>query len=111
VVKYIVTIFLLLLSVHLYAEQSDLEDPTKPLNYKVNSKPKVSRPRLPKLQSIFFDQQAASVIMNNKSYQTGQRVNGYLITRIKNDAVLLSYANKSYKLSLYTEKERIINVQ
>jgi len=108
VVKYIFTIFLLL-SGYAQASQANLDDPTKPLNYKLDSKIRVHQPRLPKLQSIFFDKQKGRVILNNKAYQTGQRVNGYLIASIDNDAVLLRYANKSYKLTLYTEKERLIN--
>jgi hypothetical protein len=108
VVKYIVTI-LLLLSATIQASQVSLEDPTKPLNYQVNSIGKVVQPQLPELQSIVFDKQKGSVILNNKSYQAGQSVNGYLIARIENDAVLLRYADKSYKLTLYTEKQRLID--
>ena len=85
-----------------------LADPTKPIDYKSKPVKKTSRAVLPKLQSILVEGQQRQAIINNKLYTAGQRVNGYQITRIENDAVLLRYKSKSYKLALYTKKERFI---
>lgn len=85
-----------------------LVDPTKPINYKTESVNKKQRPALPKLQSILASGGQRKAIVNNQLYTAGQSVNGYQITRIEKDAVLLSYQNRAYKLTLYTQKERFI---
>ena len=106
-VKYTL-LFFLIVSINAVADVTPLVDPTKPLNYKVKAVYKKQHSALPKLQSILTKGQQRQAIINNKLYTAGQRVNGYQITRIENDAVLLRYKSKSYKLALYTKKERFI---
>lgn len=90
------------------ADVAQLADPTKPLNYKTKSLKKEYRSALPQLQSILTEGEQRRAILNNKLYKTGQWVNGYQITHIKKDVVLLRYKTKSYKLALYPKKERFI---
>lgn len=84
-----------------------LNDPTQPLGYiKKTTKKKTYRQRLPILQSVVLDNQKRRAIMNNKFYEVGQMVNGYKISRIDNDAVLLVYGAKTYRVSLYSNAEK-----
>lgn len=106
-VKYTL-LFFLIVSTSAAADVAPLVDPTKPINYKVKAVYKKKHSSLPKLQSILSKGQQRQAIINNKLYTAGQRVNGYQITRIENDTVLLHYKSKSYKLVLYTKKERFI---
>jgi len=88
------------------ADVESLVDPTKPLNYSVKSAKKKEHVVLPKLQSILVKGKQRQAIINNKLYLIGQTVKGYRITEISKDAVLLSYQKSTYKLTLYTSKER-----
>lgn len=103
-VKYILLLFLIL-SFNVAADVDALVDPTKPLSYTVKSVKKKQRIVLPKLQSILIKGKQKQAIIDNKLYIAGQKIKGYQITEIKKDAVLLSYQNKSYKLTLYSAKE------
>ena len=106
-VKYTL-LFFLIVSISAAADGAPLADPTKPLNYKVTPVYKKQRFALPKLQSILIKGQQRQAIINNKLYTAGQRVNGYQITRIEDNVVLLRYKSRLYKLALYTPKERVI---
>jgi len=108
VVKYIF-LFFLIISGNAAADMQLLRDPTKPLNYKAKKVNKEYSSELPKLQSILAEGQQQRAIINNKLYREGQRVKGYLISKISRDIVLLSYKTKTYKLSLYNKKERFRN--
>ncbi|WP_019614562.1 hypothetical protein [Psychromonas ossibalaenae] len=107
-VKYIF-LCCLIISFNTLAGVESLTDPTRPLNYHTKSVKKAARAALPRLQSILIEGDSRSAILNNKLYKTGQRVNGYQITRIAKDSVSVRYKAKSYKLTLYTEQERFIN--
>ncbi len=104
-VKYIVFVCLFFNLISLGATEF-LTDPTKPLDYKTKVVKKTYRQALPKLQSILQKADKNQAIINNKLYKVGQKVSGYKITRINNDNVLLRYKGKTYKLSLYSSKER-----
>lgn len=106
-VKYIM-LLCSIISANLMAESWPLVDPTKPLNYKIQSVTKAQRPALPQLQSILTNGGQRRAILNNQLYESGQWVNGYLIKEIASDAVLLGQKKHVYKLSLYTKKERFI---
>lgn len=87
-----------------------LVDPTQPINYKKQSQA-VTKKRtvnVPKLQSILGSGEQRKAILNNQLYTIGQQVNGYQITKIEKDAVLLEYKNRVYKVTLYAKKERFI---
>lgn len=119
-VKYIVAIFIGFFTLPCLAQaltstaQASLEsadkilkDPTKPLGYQVKSvKKQRKRPALPKLQSILLNQEQKRAIINNQFYEVGQKVNGYKIKRIDKEAVLLVYAGKSYRITLYSNQEK-----
>ncbi|WP_051302901.1 hypothetical protein [Psychromonas aquimarina] len=107
-VKYIL-LFFLIISFNALADLESLTDPTRPLSYQTKSVKKAGRASLPRLQSILVEGDSRSAILNNKLYKKGQRVNGYLITRIDKNAVLMRYKTKYYKLTLYTDQERFIN--
>lgn len=110
-VKYTLLFFFILsvnVNVNAAAHMAPLADPTKPLDYKTKAVNTKQRSILPKLQSILAKGQQRQAIINNKLYTAGQRVNGYQITRIEKDAVLLGYKNRAYKLTLYTKKERLL---
>ena len=107
-VKYTFLLFFII-SVSVVADVAPLTDPSKPLNYErleVNQKQPF---RLPKLQSIIIYGNKRHAIINNKLYKIGQSVDGYQLTQIKKQSVILDYKNRSYKLSLYTLKERVTN--
>jgi len=100
--------FILFVSVGLQA--ATLNDPTKPINYKVRSpvvKQKSGAAR-PTLQSILGNKGDRKVIINNKLHKTGEQVNGYRIIKIKADAVLLTYQGRSYTLTLYPNQKSFI---
>lgn len=106
-VKFI--IFSFLINVTFFAQSEVLVDPSKPLNFEVKKEPKVvrtKRHKLPKLQSIVIKAGKQQAILNNNLYQQGQSVNGYKITQIDAEKVLLEYQNKTYKLTLYSANER-----
>jgi MSHA biogenesis protein MshK len=109
VVKYTL-LFFLLVGINAMANETLLVDPTQPINYKTKSAvvKKKSRAALPKLQSILGSGEQRKAIINNKLYSAGQLVNGYRITGIEKDAVLLKYKSRTYKVTLYTKKERFI---
>jgi MSHA biogenesis protein MshK len=109
VVRYSFFLFLLL-SIDVMASGEPLVDPTQPLNYRAKavSVEKKQRPALPKLQSILLSGEQRKAIVNNQLYTAGEKVNGYLITRIDKNTVLLRYNNRTYQLTLYTKKERFI---
>ncbi|MCG6200985.1 general secretion pathway protein GspB [Psychromonas antarctica] len=90
------------------ANAEPLVDPTKPLNSSTKAISKVLRATLPQLQSILSAGEQRSVILNNQLYKKGQWVSGYQITGIESDAVFLRDKEQSYKLNLYTKKERFI---
>lgn len=94
------------MSLNLYAQSAVLVDPTAPLNFQPPKSTQVSKARLPRLQSIVVKAGKPEAIINNKAYQKGQRVNGYRITLIDTEKVLLTYQNKTYKLTLYSSNER-----
>jgi len=96
----------LLMSISLFAQGEVLTDPTAPLNFQPAKVKKLSRTPLPQLQSIVVKAGKQQAIIDNKSYQKGQWVNGYLVTQIKHDKVLLKHKNKIYTLTLYSESER-----
>lgn len=106
-VKY-TFLFLGVLTFYAHAEQAVLVDPTKPLNYRDANVHKMSRPALPKLNSILIAGNKHSVILNNQSYQVGHWVNGYQIKKIEEDGILLRYKEKLYRLNLYKQKERFV---
>jgi len=93
-------------SLSLCVQSETLTDPTAPLNFQPAKVAKLSKAPLPQLQSIVVKAGEQQAIINNKSYQEGQRVGGYLVTKIKRDKVLLKYKNKVYTLTLYSESER-----
>lgn len=95
----------LFISLNLFAQSESLVDPTAPLNFKPPKQSRVYRAALPKLQSIVMKTGQPEAIINNKVYQRGQRVNGYKITQIDAQKVLLEYKNKTYKLTLYSSTE------
>ncbi|WP_413701267.1 hypothetical protein ACLKMH_06125 [Psychromonas sp. KJ10-10] len=103
-VKFI--LFSLLISSASLTHSEVLVDPSKPLNFSVKKAVKVSQPSLPTLQSILVKAGKQQAMLNNKLYQQGQSVNGYKITKIDAQKVLLSYQNKQYKLTLYSANER-----
>lgn len=90
----------------LFTHSEVLVDPSKPFNFNVKKTVKVSQPSLPTLQSILVKAGKQQAMLNNKLYQQGQSVNGYKITKIDAQKVLLSYQNKQYKLTLYSASER-----
>ncbi len=98
----------LFISLNIFAQSEVLVDPTTPLNFqqkKVIKERKVYRNSLPKLQSLIVKSGKQQAIINNKIYQQGQRVNGYQITLIDAQKVLLEYQHKTYKLTLYSLDE------
>lgn len=105
-VKFIFFISCLFISVNLFAQNTPLADPTKPLNFKVKKARKIYQTTLPTLQSIIIKSGKREAILNNKVYQKGQWVNGYRVTQIDAKKVLLEYQNKMYKLTLYSSYER-----
>ena len=94
------------ISLNLFAQSESLVDPTQPLNFQVKKERKVYRAALPTLQSIFVQSGTQQAILNDRLYQQGQWVNGYKITLIDAEKVLLKYKNKTYKLTLYSSNER-----
>lgn len=96
----------LLISLNLSAQDITLVDPTKPLNFQVQKQNNTNQVSLPRLQSIVVKSAYGQAIINNQLYQQGQSVSGYKITLIDADKVLLSYQNQTYKLTLYSSKER-----
>lgn len=103
-VKFIFINFIL--SFSLFAHSETLVDPTAPLNFQAKKVAKTYRAALPKLQSIVVKTGEKQAIINNKAYQKGQSVNGYRVTHIDTDKVLLKYQNKTYTLTLYSSNER-----
>ena len=103
-VKIIILSFFI--SLNLFAQSEPLVDPTAPLNFQPKKVTKVYRAALPQLQSIVVKAGKQQAIMNNKAYQKGQRVNGYQVTYIDTDKVLLEYQQKTYTLTLYSSNER-----
>jgi MSHA biogenesis protein MshK len=104
VVKIIVISSLIILS--LFAHGEALVDPTAPLNFQPKKQSRVYRAAVPKLQSLVVKSGKQQAIINNKLYQKGQSVNGYLVTHIDADKVLLEYQKKIYTLTLYSSNER-----
>jgi hypothetical protein len=107
VVKFLIFIFLINLS--FFAQCEILVDPSKPLGFQVKKERKAVRSslqELPKLQSIVIKAGKQQAILNNNLYQQGQSVNGYKITQIDAEKVLLEYQKKTYKLTLYSANER-----
>jgi type II secretory pathway component PulC len=100
--------FFLLVSVGVQA--SALNDPTKPINYKTGSAviKSSSRSILPTLQSILGSDGNRKAIINNQLYTIGKQVDGYRITKITTDTVLLTYQGKAYTLTLYPNKKSFI---
>jgi len=99
--------FSLFISLSLSVQGETLVDPTAPLNYQQpKQKRKTTRAMVPKLQSIVITSGVPQAIINNKAYQQGQTVNGYLITLIDSQKVLLKYQKKIYTLTLYSSSER-----
>lgn len=96
----------MIVSLNLFAQSEPLVDPTQPLNFQVKKERKVYRASLPTLQSIVVKAGKPQAILNNKLYQEGQWVRGYKITQIDAEKVLLKYKTKTYKLTLYSSKER-----
>lgn len=94
------------ISLNLFAQSESLVDPTAPLNFQQKKKVKVYRAAVPKLQSIMMKSGKQQAIINNKAYQKGQKVNGYKVTHIDTDKVLLEYQKKTYTLTLYSLNER-----
>ena len=83
-----------------------LVDPSQPLNFRVEKKRQVYQPKLPVLQSILVKAGKQQAMLNNILYKKGQTVDGYKITHIDAQKVLLRYQNKNYKLTLYSADER-----
>ena len=106
-VKFIFITLFVSLSLSVWGES--LVDPTKPLNFQQKTVKKVYRAKLPKLQSIIIKQGKHQAILNNKAYKKGQWINGYLVTQIDAEKVLLEYQKKTYKLTLYSSNERYSN--
>ncbi|GLS89482.1 hypothetical protein GCM10007916_05490 [Psychromonas marina] len=96
----------LFVSLNLFAQSEALVDPTAPLNFQQKKQGKVYRAAVPKLQSIVMKAGKPKAIINNKEYQKGQWVNGYQVTHIDTDKVLLVYQKKTYTLTLYSQNER-----
>ena len=103
-VKFIV--FSLLFGTSLFSQSEVLVDPSKPLNFTVIKERQVYQPILPTLQSILVKAGKQQAMINNILYLPGQSVNGYKITHIDAQKVLLRYQNKNYKLTLYSANER-----
>ncbi len=103
----IIIYFSILLSSFAVANTELLSDPTKPLDFKQAKAKRDNRPALPRLQSILMDAQQPTAIINNKLYKEGQKVRGYVVTKIKQDKVLLRYKQKNYQLTLYSQKEQV----
>lgn len=99
-------LFSFFISLNLFAKSVVLVDPTQPLNFQVMKEKKVYRNALPQLQSIVVKEGKRQAILNNTLYQKGQWVNGYQITHIESQKILLKYQNKTYKLTLYSSNER-----
>lgn len=95
-----------LISLSLFARSEALVDPTAPLNFQQKKPSKVYRAAVPKLQSIVVKSGKQQAIINNKLYQKGQSVDGYQVTHIDADKVLLEYQKKIYTLTLYSPNER-----
>ena len=124
VAKYIISVVMIFLTQAVFAQQTVLPlaekavsinsktlltDPTKPLDYKAKQpRKKIYRQHLPVLQSIVIESKKRLAIMNNKSYEVGQKVNGYKITRIEQASVYLTYSSKIYNIRLYSNTERFI---
>lgn len=102
--------FLFFLFVSVGAQASALNDPTKPINYKTSSTAvkSTSRSTLPTLQSILGREGSRKAIINNQLYTIGKQVNGYRITNITTDRVLLTYQGKAYTLTLYPNEKSFI---
>ncbi len=101
-----VIIIILFFAVNLSAQGEPLVDPTKPLNFQQTATKKVYRAKLPTLQSIIIKQGKHQAILNNNIYQKGEWINGYQITQIDAEKVLLKYQKSTYRLTLYSSKER-----
>ncbi len=106
-VKFI--LLTLIISSNVLAQSEALVDPTKPLNFQVNKEIKVYQASLPNLQSIVVKFGKSQAIINNQLYQQGQSVSGYKIILIDTEKVLLTYKNKTYKLTLYSSDELFID--
>lgn len=80
----------------------ELVDPTAPkqVQTKAQSSARVAA-SLPQLQSILFQANHKSVVINNQTYRTGEVVAGYRITSIQANHVFLQRNGKTTKLSLF----------
>lgn len=103
-VKFI--LFSLFFSASHFSQSEVLVDPSKPLNFTVKKERQVYQPALPTLQSILVKAGKQQAMINNVLYLQGQSVNGYKITLIDAQKVVLRYQNKNYKLTLYSANER-----
>lgn len=83
------------------------DDPTAPLGWvkpaevAVATKPK--RPPLPKVQSIICHEMSpCQAVLSGKVAQRGDTVNGYRVSRIEPEHVVLARGNQQWTLSMFT---------
>jgi hypothetical protein len=104
-------IWLLLLAAQASGESlSDLKTPSPQVSRKTgwgrdpfikfgqtdDKKIKEAQPASLKISGIISDGSRAVAIINDKFFRVGDRVDGYLITGISNEKILLEYQDKKY---------------
>ncbi|MCE0555812.1 MULTISPECIES: MSHA biogenesis protein MshK [unclassified Motilimonas] len=85
-----------------FAWGEDLVDPTAPKQGELVVAPSLQTEQvLPQLQSILYQQDHQSAVINNQAYRVGEMVSGYRVLSIQASHVLLKRNGKTIKLSLF----------
>ncbi|MDN3608298.1 MSHA biogenesis protein MshK [Vibrio ostreicida] len=100
-------LFIVLMGLSFSALATQDQDPTAPLGWKnpEDSKPKNTVPQepVPVLHSIVCTVgEQCRVVLNSEVAQVGERVAGYKVDEINQDAVTLSRAGKQWTLALFS---------
>lgn len=104
--KVLVLVFSLLMPLHSVAQS----DPTAPIGLEVSipkpkPKPKKAIARLPGLQAILCnDGLNCSAILNDREVTKGQSINGYVISEITENSVIVKRGDRRWSLVLFNEQ-------
>lgn len=106
--KVLVLVFSLLIPLHSVAQS----DPTAPIGFDVSKpkskprpKPKKAIARLPGLQAILCnDGLNCSAILNDREVTKGQSINGYVISEITENSVIVKRGDRRWSLVLFNEQ-------
>lgn len=103
-VKNIIPVVVLCGLCGLPAEARESQDPTAPLGWQAPKRTQVvTHARLPNLQGIFCDGQACTVVLSGQSVGLGGRVNGYVVSAIGDESVVVSRGGRQWRLDLFAE--------